>query len=86
MPSTPESGHRAAYDGYKRCKGSKVHAAVDTLGEVLALHFTPASASDRAQVGVLATAVQEATGDHVEVAFVALARQPPRRRRSSASR
>jgi transposase len=28
--STPESGHRAGYDGAKRRKGSKVHVAVDT--------------------------------------------------------
>ena len=32
LRSTPESGHRAGYDGHKRKKGSKVHAAVDTLG------------------------------------------------------
>src|SRR5690606_23862310 len=37
LQSTPESGHRAGYDGYKRKKGSKVHLAVDTLGELLAL-------------------------------------------------
>lgn len=70
VQSTPESGHRGGYDGYKRKQGSKIHAAVDTLGEVLALHVTPANASDRAQVGELAAAVQDATGDHVEIAFV----------------
>ena len=32
LRSTPESGSRAGYDGYKRTKGSKVHVAVDTLG------------------------------------------------------
>jgi len=32
VQSTPESGERAAYDGYKRKKGSKIHSAVDTLG------------------------------------------------------
>ena len=31
IQSTPESGGRAGYDGYKRRKGSKVHMAVDTL-------------------------------------------------------
>ncbi len=36
LRSTPESGHRAGYDGAKRKKGSK-HAAVDTLGHLLAL-------------------------------------------------
>ena len=32
LQSSPESGARAGYDGYKRKKGSKVHIAVDTLG------------------------------------------------------
>jgi transposase len=68
--STPESGHRAGYDGHKRRKGSKVHAAVDTLGELLALRVTPANAQDREQVAALAAAVQEATGSTVEVGFV----------------
>ncbi len=70
VQSTPESGARAGSDGHKRRKGSKLHLAVDTLGHLLALHVTPANAQDRAQVGVLAAAVQEATGDSVEVAFV----------------
>src|SRR5207249_4875229 len=35
-----------------------------------ALHVTPADEQDRAQVGVLAEAVQEATGASVELAFV----------------
>jgi transposase len=30
LQSSPESGHRAGYDGAKRRKGSKVHLAVDT--------------------------------------------------------
>ena len=70
VQSTPESGARAGYDGYKRRKGSKTHAAVDTLGHLLAMHVTPASAQERDQVAVLAAAVQAATGDAVEVAFV----------------
>jgi transposase len=70
LQSTPESGGRAGYDGYKRRKGSKVHAAVDTLGHLLALVVTPADEQDRAQVAELAAAVQEATGQTVEVAFV----------------
>ena len=36
LQSTPESGARAGYDGHKRRKGSKVHLAVDTLGQLLA--------------------------------------------------
>lgn len=54
LRSTPESGTRAGYDGAKRKRGSKIHLAVDTLGHLLALHVTPASAS----------------GENVEVAYV----------------
>ena len=70
LQSTPESGARAGYDGHKRRKGSKVHAAVDTLGHLLALKVTAASEQDRPQVGELVEAVQEATGENVAVAFV----------------
>lgn len=70
LQSTPESGHRSGYDGHKRKKGSKVHLAVDTLGHLLALIVTPANEGDRAQVEKLAQAVQQATGENVEVAFV----------------
>lgn len=70
LPSTPESGGRAGYDGAKRRKGRKVHRAVDTLGQFLALHGTPANEQDRAQVAALAVAVQEATDTHVELAYV----------------
>lgn len=70
LQSTPESGSHAGYDGAKRRKGSKVHAAVDTLGHLLALLVTPANEQERAQVGELAQAVQEVTGQAVEVAFV----------------
>ena len=70
LQSTPERGGRAGYDGAKRRKGSKVHLAVDTLGQFLALHVTPANEQDRAQVAALAVAVQEATGEHVELAYV----------------
>jgi transposase len=70
LQSSPESGHRAGCDGAKRRKGSKIHAAVDTLGNLLTLLVTPADEQDRDHVGKLAAAVQEATGSHVEVAFV----------------
>jgi len=70
LRSTPESGARAGYDGHKRTKGSKVHVAVDTLGNLLALVVTAANEQDRAQVAELAKAVQEATGQGVELAFV----------------
>lgn len=70
LQSSPESGARAGYDGYKRRKGSKVHIAVDTLGHLLALSVTPADQQERAQVGELAQAVQQATGENVELAYV----------------
>ncbi len=85
LQSSPESGARAGYDGHKKRKGSKVHMVVDTLGQLLALLVTPANEGDRAHsasprgpygkalrtlVGELAEAVQEATGESVEVAFV----------------
>ena len=56
LRSSPESGERAGYDGAKRKKGSKLQLAVDTLGHLLALHVTPASAEDRGEVGRLAEA------------------------------
>ena len=70
LQSTPESGSHAGYDGAKRRKGSKAHTAVDTLGNLLTLLVTPADEQDHAQVGKLAQAVQEMTGQSVEVAFV----------------
>jgi transposase len=70
MQSTPESGERAGYDGYKRKKGSKVHIAVDMLGHLLALKITPANEQERAQVADLIEDVQKVTGGNVEVAFV----------------
>ena len=44
---------------------------MDTLGHLLALHVTPANEGDRAAVGVLAEAVQDATGESVTLAYVA---------------
>ncbi len=44
--------------------------AVDTLGHLLALHVSPANEQDRAHVAALAAAVQAATGNHIQVAFV----------------
>src|SRR6201997_4562478 len=69
LQSTGESGPRAGYDGYKRKRGSKVHIAVDTLGQLLAVHVTPANEQERAQVAELARQVQEVTGQTVKVAF-----------------
>lgn len=70
LRSTPESGNRGGYDGAKRKKGSKVHAAVDTVGELLALCVSPANEDDREQVERLAKEIQQATGENVELAYV----------------
>src|SRR5215213_8194991 len=70
LQSTPESGSRGGYDGAKRKKGTKVHAAVDTLGHLLALHVRAANEQEREHVGKLAETVQEATEESVELAYV----------------
>jgi transposase len=70
LQATPESGHRAGYDGFTHRNGSKLHAAVDTLGHLLVAHLTPANAQERAQVDPLAEKVQRVTGNTVEAAFV----------------
>ena len=70
LQSSPESGGRAGYDGYKRRNGSKVHLAVDTPGHLLTLLVTPANEQDRAQVKALAEQIQAVTGEMVEVGFV----------------
>lgn len=69
LQSTPESGPRASYDGYKWRKGSKLHMVVDTLGHLLALTVTPAGEQERAHVGRLLTEVQAVTSGEVEVAY-----------------
>ena len=70
LQSTPESGGRAGYDGAKKKKGSKVHLAVDTLGNLLALTVTAANEQERAQVAELTAKIQEVTGNTVEIAYV----------------
>jgi transposase len=70
LQSTPESGHRAGYDGHKKKRGATTQVAVDTLGHLLARVVTPASAPEREQVEQLARAVQEVTGQRVELAYV----------------
>ncbi len=69
LQSTPESGHRAGYDGAKKRKGSKAHIAVDTLGQLLRVVITPANEQERAQVGEWCRQVQEITGQTVQVGF-----------------
>jgi transposase len=68
LQSSCESGPRAGYDGYKRRRGSKVHMAVDTLGNLIAMTVTPADEQERAQVKELCEAMQRATGETVSVA------------------
>lgn len=70
LQSTPESGGRAGYDGAKKKKGSKIHMAVDTLGNLLALKVTPANEQERAQVAALSHELHELTGGTIEVAYV----------------
>ncbi len=70
LQSTPESGARAGFDGAKKKKGSKVHVAVDTMGNLLALKVTAANEQEREQVAELASKVQEVTGGTVEIGFV----------------
>jgi transposase len=70
QPSTLESGGRAGYDGAKKKKGSKVHLAVDTLGNLLALKVTAANEQERSQVAELVVQMQQVTGGTVEIGFV----------------
>ena len=70
LQSTPESGARAGFDGAKKKKGSKVHLAVDTLGQLLALKVTAANEQERAQVAALAAQVQDVTGATVQIGYV----------------
>ncbi|MDB5730204.1 MAG: tnp12, partial [Variovorax sp.] len=69
LQSSCESGPRSGYDGYKRRRGSKVHMAVDTLGHLIDLTVTPASEQERSQVQQLCQAVQDATGQTVQIAW-----------------
>ncbi|WP_407540851.1 IS5 family transposase (plasmid) [Deinococcus radiomollis] len=67
LQSTPESGGRAGYDGGKKRKGSKIHLAVDTLGNALTMLVTPADEQDRAQVFDLCKQLQDVTEGAVDV-------------------
>jgi transposase len=50
--------------------GSKVHAAVDTLGHLLALRVSPANEDDREEMSKLSEAIQEATDEKIKLAYV----------------
>lgn len=43
---------------------------MDTLGHLLTLHVTAADEQDRTQIALLTEAVQEITGEHVNLAYV----------------
>jgi hypothetical protein len=47
-----------------------VHAAVDTLGYLLALRVSPANEDGRKQVEKLSEEIQKATQENVEIAYV----------------
>ncbi len=70
LQSTPESGGRAGHDGAEKKKGSKVHVAVETLGNLSALKVTAANEQERAQVADLAWKVREVTGGTVEIGYI----------------
>ena len=70
LQSTPESGNmRRVTMAAKRSKGLKAHAAVDTLGNLLALIVTAANEQERDQVGELTAKLQEVTGGTVSDRF-----------------
>jgi transposase len=62
--------------GQERRNGSKVHAAVDTLCQLLALTVTPANEDERTRADTLAKQIQAGTGHHLAshhfVAFACL--------------
>lgn len=66
----PDSGDRAGGDSQKRRKGSKVHSAVATRGQLLTVLVPPANEQERAQIGELAEPVQAGTGESVEIGLV----------------
>lgn len=67
LQSTPESGSRAGFDGNKKKNGSKIHIAVDTLGNLLTLIVTPANDQERALVAQLTKQLKEETGENARL-------------------
>jgi transposase len=70
IQGTLESGKRAGYDGNKKKNGSKIHIAVDTLGNLLTLVVTSANEQEREQLQELCQRVQEVTNQSVTLAYV----------------
>jgi transposase len=67
--SLAESGARWLMTSVNNAKAAKC-ICVDTLGHLIVIKVTAASEQERAQVADLALQVQEATGNHVELAYV----------------
>jgi transposase len=70
LRSTPESDDCAGYGGAKKKNGSKVHIAVVTLGNLLALKVAAGNEQEREQVAELAAKLQEVAGGTLEKVFV----------------
>ena len=69
LQSSCESGVCAGYDGYKRRRGSKVHMAVDTLGQLIAMTVKLAWA-DQGYTGEQAR--QDAQASEIDLQIVKL--------------
>ena len=65
-----ENGHRVSYDAYKRTNGSKVHIAVDTLGDLLAVVVSGLRKRERHQAAHVCAELKAATGETIEMAYV----------------
>ena len=63
VQSSCESDVRTDYDSCKRRRGSKVHMAVDTMGQLISMTVTSADEQKRMQVKALCEAVKLAWAD-----------------------
>ncbi len=70
VQSSPASGAQAGYDGHDPRRGSKIHLAVGHPGAPPGAVGPPGQGAGPGTGWALAEAVQEATGEYVEVAFV----------------
>lgn len=66
----PRAGAGRATTVTKRRTAARPTWRWTPFGHLLALHVTPANEQEREQVGVLAEAVQKATGENVQLAWV----------------
>ncbi len=57
----------ATYDRGKKKRGTKIHLAVDTLGNVISVIATAADEQDRDQVFDICQKIQEETGGNIDV-------------------